>query len=87
MRTFGCTAYVHVNPEKRDKLDAKVVKCYFTAYDSDMSGYKFWDDKNRKILRHCDLTFDEKINFETMTQMEVKLESQENSPNNFIAKV
>ena len=24
-----------------------------------MFGYRFWDDKNRKILRHCDVTFDE----------------------------
>ena len=54
LRIFGCTAYVHVDPEKRDKLDAKAVKCYFIGYDSDMFGYKFWDDKNRKILRHCD---------------------------------
>ena len=23
LRTFGCTVYVHVDPEKRDKLDAK----------------------------------------------------------------
>ena len=58
LRTFGCTTYFHVDFEKRDKLDAKVVKCYFIGYDFDMFGYKFWDDKNRKILRHCDVTFD-----------------------------
>ena len=28
LRTFGCTTYVHVDQEKRDKFDAKVVKCY-----------------------------------------------------------
>ena len=27
LRTFGCTAYVHVDPEKRDNLDTKAVKC------------------------------------------------------------
>ena len=32
LRTFSCTAYVHVDPEKRDKLDAKAVKCYFIVY-------------------------------------------------------
>ena len=51
LRTFSCTAYVHVDPEKRDKLDAKAVKCYFIGYGSDLFGYRFWDDKNRKILR------------------------------------
>ena len=61
LRTFGCTAYVHVDPEKRDKLDAKVVKCYFIGYGSDLFGYRFWDDKNKKIQRHCDVTFDESV--------------------------
>ena len=61
LRTFDCTAYVHVDPEKRDKLDAKAVKCYFIVYGSDLFGYRFWDDKNRKILRHCDVTFDESV--------------------------
>ena len=61
LRTFGCTAYVHVDPEKRDKLDAKAVKCYFIGYGSDLFGYRFWDEKNRKILRHCDVIFDESL--------------------------
>ena len=38
LRTFCCTAYVHVDPEKRDKLDAKVVKYYFIGYGSDLFG-------------------------------------------------
>ena len=59
LRTFGCIAYVHVDSEKRDKLDAKAVNCYFIGYGSDLFGYRFWDDKSRKILRHCDVTFDE----------------------------
>ena len=89
LRTFGCTVYVHVILEKRDKLNAKAVKCYFIGYDFDMFGYRFWDDKNRKILRHCDVTFDEKvlykdkekINSETTKQVGVELKLQENSPN------
>ena len=88
LRTFGCTAYVHGDPEKRDKLDAKAVKCYFVGYDSYMFGYSFWDVKNRKILRHCDVTFDEnvlykdkkKINSETTKQVRDELEWQKNSP-------
>ena len=35
LEDFGCTAYVHVDPEKRDKLDAKAVKCYFIGYNYD----------------------------------------------------
>ena len=37
LRTFSCNAYVHVDPEKRDKLDAKV-KCYFIGRGSDLFG-------------------------------------------------
>ena len=38
LRTFGCIAYVHVDPEKRDNLDAKAVKCYFIGYGTDLFG-------------------------------------------------
>ena len=48
--------------QKREtSFDAKDVKCYFIGYGSDLFGYRFWDDKNRKILRHCDVTFDESV--------------------------
>ena len=48
LRTFGCTAYVHVDAEKSDKLDVEAVKCYFIGYGSDTFEYKF-----------CGVTFDE----------------------------
>ena len=38
LRTFGYNTYVHVDPKKRDKLDAKAVKCYFIVYGSDFFG-------------------------------------------------
>ena len=88
LRTFGCIVCVQVDPEKRDKLDVKAMKCYFIGNGSGMFEYRFWDDKNRKILRHCDMTFDEnfmykdkeKINFETTKQVGVELELHEDSP-------
>ena len=61
LRTFGCTMYVRIDLEKSDKLDVEAVKCYFICYGSDMSEYLFWDDKNRKVLRHCDVTFNENV--------------------------
>ncbi|PHU16748.1 hypothetical protein BC332_12443 [Capsicum chinense] len=88
LRTFGCTAYAHVDPEKRDKLDAKAIKCYFIGYGSDMFWYRFWDDRNKKILRHCDVTFDENILYkdreqkiqETTKQVGVELELLKSTP-------
>ena len=93
LRTFGCTACVHVDPEKRDKLDAKAVKCYFIGYGSDFFGYRFWDDKNRKILRHCDVTFDESVlykdieqkDLEITKQVGVKVELEKSNPRDFEA--
>ena len=70
----GFTAYVHVDPEKRDKLDAKAVKCYF--YGSDLFGYRFWEDKKRKILRHCDVTFDECVLYKDREQKVLKITKQ-----------
>ena len=63
LRTFRCTTYVCVDPEKSNKLDAEPVKYYLIGYGSDMFGYKFWDDKNRKFMRHCDVTFDENVHY------------------------
>lgn len=37
-----------------------VVKCHFIWYGSKFV-YRFWDDKNQKILRYCDVIFDENI--------------------------
>ena len=91
LRTFSCTAYVPFDLEKRDKLDAKVVKCYFIGYGSDLFGYMFWDDKNRKILRHCDVTFDESVLYkdrdqkvlEITKQVGVEVELEKSNPRDF----
>ena len=76
LRTFGCTSYVHVDQEKRDKLDAKAVKCYFIVFGSDLFGYMFWDDKNRKILRHCDVTFAEFVLYKDRGQKVLEITKQ-----------
>ena len=91
MRTFGCTAYVHVDPEKRDKFDAKSMKCYFIGYVSDLFGYRFLDDKNRKILRHCDVKFDDSVLYkereqkvlEITKQVGVEVELEKSNPRDF----
>ncbi|VFR02734.1 unnamed protein product [Cuscuta campestris] len=80
--------------KKRNKLDAKAVKCYFIGYGSDLFGYRFWDDKNRKILRHCDVTFDESVLYkdreqkvpETTKQVGVEVELEKSTPINVEAE-
>ena len=58
LKVFGCASYVYVDLDAIDKLDAKARKCYLIGYGSDYIGYRFWDDQNRKIIRHKDITFD-----------------------------
>ena len=76
LRTFVCTVYAYVDLEKRDKLDDKAVKCYFIGYGSDLFGYRFWDDKNRKILRHCDVAFDESVLYKDREQKVLEITKQ-----------
>lgn len=37
LRVFGCLAYAHV---RKDKLDARAVKCFFIGYPEGVKGYK-----------------------------------------------
>ncbi|VFQ62075.1 unnamed protein product [Cuscuta campestris] len=56
----------------------------------------FWDDKNRKILRHCDVTFDESVLYkdkdreqkvpETTKQVGVEVELEKSTPINVEAE-
>ena len=59
MKVFGYVSYVYVNHDARDKLDATARKCYLIGYRFDYIGYRLWDDQNRKIIKHKDITFDE----------------------------
>ncbi|VFQ67296.1 unnamed protein product [Cuscuta campestris] len=53
-----------------------------------IEGKGFWDDKNRTILRHCDVTFDESIMYkdgvqkvsETTKQVGVEVELEKSTP-------
>ena len=88
LRTFAYIAYVRIDPEKNEKLDVEAVKCYFIGYGPDMFENKFWDDKNRKVVRHCDMTFHENIMYKdkekkgskTTKQMRVEVELFKDSP-------
>ena len=47
---FGCDAFMHVQKEKRSKVDNKVEKCIFVAYKDGIKGYKVWNYVTRKIV-------------------------------------
>lgn len=57
---FGCVSYVHINPNERSKQDAKANKYFFIGYGHVQYGYRFWDERNWKIIKRRNMTFDEK---------------------------
>ena len=52
------------------------MKCYFIGYGSDLFGYMFWDDKNRMILKHCDVRFDESFLYKDREQKVLEITKQ-----------
>ena len=61
LKNFWSHCVCCVDPEKSYKFNIEPVECYLIGYDSDMFGYKFWDVKNKRILRHYDMIFDENV--------------------------
>jgi len=61
LRIFGCVSYILIDSNRRDKLNPKVRKCYFIGYGSDMYGYMFWDNQNKKVIRRRNVTFDDNL--------------------------
>ena len=51
LKVFCYVSYVYIDPDARNKMDAKVRKCYLIGYGSDYFDYRFLDDQNRKIIR------------------------------------
>ena len=58
--TFGCISYVHVKLNRMSKLDSKFKRCIFIGYRTNDHDYRFWDPKNRKIIRHKNVVFNKK---------------------------
>jgi len=83
LRIFGSISYVHIDADKRDKLDAKAQKCVFIGYGSNYFGYRFWVEQNRKIIRSRDATFNEnelyKDRFGSIRESESKGRVNQNS--------
>ncbi|RVW53340.1 hypothetical protein CK203_088537 [Vitis vinifera] len=58
-RIFGCTAFVHLHSQHRDKLDPRAIKCVFLGYSSTQKGYKCYNPSARKFYISANVTFTE----------------------------
>ena len=53
LQVFGCVSYAH------SKLDAKSKIYFFIGYGDEKFGYRFWDEKKRKIIKSRNVIFNE----------------------------
>jgi hypothetical protein len=69
---FDATAYSHIPPEKRKKLDPHAKKCIMVGYgeSSGVKGYKLYDPVIGKFIFNRSATFDEEILFAHMNKSE-----------------
>jgi hypothetical protein len=56
LRVWGCTAYVHVQKDKRTSLGPHMEKCVFLGYPDGYKGWKFYNPTTKKtvISEHAD---------------------------------
>lgn len=57
LRAFRSPVFVHINIEKRRKLDPKSFCGIFGGYSLNRSGYRIWDGKNSRIIDSRNIKF------------------------------
>ncbi|KAJ9703130.1 hypothetical protein PVL29_004767 [Vitis rotundifolia] len=79
-RVFGCTAFVHVHSQHRDKLDPRAIKCVFLDYSSTQKGYKCYNLLAKKFYISANVTFTENKHFFPKSSLQGKISMMEDSP-------
>jgi hypothetical protein len=60
LRIWGCTAYVHVQKDKRTALGSHMEKCIFIGYPDGYKGWKFYNPITKKTVISERAEFDER---------------------------
>ena len=79
-RVFGCTTFVHVHSQHRDKLDPRAIKYVFLGYSSTKKGYNCYNPSARKFYISADVTFTENKPFFPKSSLQWEISMMEDSP-------
>jgi hypothetical protein len=60
LRVWGCTAYVHIQRDKREALGSHMEKCVFIGYPEGYKGWKFYNPTTKKTVIAERADFDER---------------------------
>lgn len=58
LKVLGCVQYIHIGFTAKNKLDAKLERCFFIGYGDSEFGYHFWDDQTHKIIKRNDVVYE-----------------------------
>lgn len=59
LKVFYYKVFVHVPKELMSKFDSKTFEYIFLCYEGEEFDFKFWDPKEKKIVRSWDMVFRE----------------------------
>ncbi|GMF26093.1 unnamed protein product [Phytophthora fragariaefolia] len=59
LKVFGCSAYVHITEQYRDKLDARARLCMYVGIPDHKKGYRLMDVNTHAIIYSRDVIFKE----------------------------
>ncbi|HVH78875.1 MAG TPA: hypothetical protein VM782_05770, partial [Stellaceae bacterium] len=60
IRIWGCTAYVHVQKDRRTTMGSHMEKCVFIGYPAGYKGWKFYNPVTKQIIISERAEFDER---------------------------
>ena len=56
-RIFGCTVYIHLPKQSRDKLAPRALKCVFVGHGVHQKGYRCYDPIHKRVYTTMDCEF------------------------------
>ena len=79
-RIFGCTVFVHINPNHSSKLDPRAHKCVFIGYSPHQKGYKCYSPTTQQTYNTRDVTFFETQSFFHHTEFDGETTNDSETP-------